>query len=162
MSAGAEEESKTFHICLFVCLFVCLFAYLFSARDLKNSGSAPEWTHAVPETIAKDIAVSADGGVIALLYYADVSYLQPSTCGVSPFSLVLKTHLNLIPNPRNDNPNWNPNSPPMIAPRRVLWYIAQTWPNAMWHAVAEQTYLAIRFHWWRTNEQISKDGDSIK
>ena len=54
------------------------------SRDFENPSSKPEWIHAEPETIGVAVDISDDGGVIALLYYSDVSYLEPANMGVRP------------------------------------------------------------------------------
>lgn len=59
-----------------------MYCHLAIYRDVESTSSKAEWVHPEPETIGVGVDISADGSVIALLYYADVSYLRPATMGV--------------------------------------------------------------------------------
>lgn len=59
------------------CLFVC------SHRDVSSLSSKPDWIHPEPETIGVGVDISDDGSVIALVYVANVSWLEPANFGVT-------------------------------------------------------------------------------
>lgn len=62
-------------------MFVC------SCRDVSSPSSKPDWIHSEPETIGVGVDISDDGSVIALVYVANISWLEPAKFGVKSNSI---------------------------------------------------------------------------